>query len=49
VTPAVIIGVIGYFCRTRSGRGQLASVFYGITALALGVVVALVKVKLAAH
>ena len=47
--PAVIIGVIGYFIARASGRGQLPSVFYGITALALGVAVALVKVKLAAH
>ena len=47
--PAVIIGVIGYFVARASGRGQLQAVAYGVTALALGVVVALVKVKLAAH
>jgi hypothetical protein len=47
--PAVIIGVIAYFVARASGRGHLAAVFYGITALALGIVVALVKVKLAAH
>jgi len=47
--PAVIIGVIGYFVARASGRGHLPAVFYGITALALGIVVALVKVKLAAH
>jgi hypothetical protein len=47
--PALIIGVIGYFIARAAGRGHLASIFYGITALALGVAVALVKVKLAAH
>jgi hypothetical protein len=47
--PAAIIGVIGYFIARASGRSHLQAVFYGITALALGIVVALVKVKLAAH
>ena len=47
--PAVIIGVIAYFIARASGRKQLPAAFYGITALALGVVVALVKAKLAAH
>jgi len=40
--PAVIIGVIAYFIARASGRKQLPALFYGITALALGVVVALV-------
>src|SRR5215510_16392761 len=35
--PAVIIGVIGYFIARASGRSHLASAFYGITALALGI------------
>jgi hypothetical protein len=47
--PAVIIGVIGYFVARATGRARLPSVFYGVTALALGVVVALVKSALAAH
>jgi hypothetical protein len=47
--PAAIISVIGYFIARAAGRSQLQAVAYGVTALALGVVVALVKVKLAAH
>jgi hypothetical protein len=47
--PAVIIGVIAYFIARAAGRRQIQAVAYGVTALALGVVVALVKVKLAAH
>jgi hypothetical protein len=47
--PAVIIGVVGYFIARATGKSRLPSVFYGITALALGVVVALVKSALAAH
>ena len=46
--PAVIIGVIAYFIARAAGRRQIQAVAYGVTALALGVVVALVKVKLAA-
>jgi hypothetical protein len=47
--PALIIGVIGYLVARATGRGHLPSIFYGVTALALGVVVALVKSALAAH
>ncbi|MDQ1508181.1 MAG: hypothetical protein QOG50_25 [Actinomycetota bacterium] len=47
--PAVIIGVIGYFVARSSGKSRVPSVFYGVTALALGIVVALVKSTLAAH
>jgi hypothetical protein len=47
--PAVIIGVIGYFVARASGKSRVPSAFYGLTALALGVVVALVKSTLAAH
>jgi hypothetical protein len=47
--PAIIIGVIGYFVTRASGKSRLSSAFYGVTALALGVVVALVKSALAAH
>jgi len=47
--PAVIIGVVGYLLARATGKSRLPSVFYGATALALGVVVALVKSALAAH
>jgi hypothetical protein len=47
--PAVIIGVIGYLVARATGKPRVSSVFYGVTALALGVVVALVKSALAAH
>jgi hypothetical protein len=47
--PAVIIGVIGYFIARASGKSRVPAAFYGLTALALGVVVALVKSMLAAH
>src|SRR5262249_20943610 len=47
--PAVLIGIIGYLVARNSGRTRLGSVFYGVTALALGVLVALVKSLLAAH
>ena len=47
--PAVIIGVMGYVLARASGKPRVASVFFGLAALALGVVVALVKTKLAAH
>src|SRR5580765_1499570 len=47
--PAVIIGVIGYFVARASGKSRVPAVFYGLTALALGIVVALVKSGLAAH
>jgi hypothetical protein len=47
--PAVIIGVIGYLVARATGKGRLPAVFYGLTALALGIVVALVKSALAAH
>jgi hypothetical protein len=47
--PALVIGVIGYLVARATGRGRLASFFFGLAALALGVVVALVKTKLAAH
>ncbi len=44
-----IIGGIGYIVARASGKTRLASAFYGLMALALGVVVALVKSALAAH
>ncbi len=47
--PAGIIGVIAYFVARATGRKRLPSIIYGITALALGVVVALVKYQLGGH
>lgn len=47
--PAIIIGVIGYLIARSTGKGRVAGVFYGITALALGVLVATVKMSLASH
>src|SRR4051812_45855535 len=47
--PAVIIGIVGYFLARYIGKPRLVSLFYGVTALALGVLVALVKNILAAH
>jgi hypothetical protein len=47
--PAVIIGALAYVLARVAGNNRLASAFLGITALALGVAVALVKSKLAAH
>jgi hypothetical protein len=47
--PAVIIGMIGYLVARASGKSRVPSAFYGLTVLALGVVVALVKSVLAAH
>jgi hypothetical protein len=47
--PAVLVGAVGYLVARRTGSGHLAALFYGLTALAVGVVVALVKAKLSAH
>jgi hypothetical protein len=47
--PAIIIGVIAYLLSRSSGKGRVPSIFYGITALSVGVLVALVKSALAAH
>jgi hypothetical protein len=44
--PAVLIGVIAYFISRSTGRARVPSVFYGLTALALGVAVAMVKLTL---
>lgn len=41
--------MIGYLVARATGKSQLPAIFYGLTALALGVVVALVKSALAAH
>src|SRR3954449_6011863 len=47
--PAVLIGVVGYLIARYTGKSRTASAFFGLTALALGVLVALVKTRLAAH
>jgi hypothetical protein len=47
--PAIIIGVIGYLIARSTGKGRFAATFYGITALALGVLVATVKMSLSSH
>jgi hypothetical protein len=47
--PALLIGIVGYLIGRATGRSRLAAIFYGLTALALGVLVALVKTRLAAH
>ena len=47
--PALVIGIVGYLIARSTGRSRLTSVFYAATALALGVLVALVKIRVAAH
>ena len=47
--PAVLVGVVGYLVARRTGKSHLSSVFYGLVALAIGVLVALVKSLLSAH
>src|SRR3954451_20857263 len=47
--PALIIGALGYFLARAAGNSRLVAAFLGIPALALGVLVALVKSRLAAH
>jgi hypothetical protein len=47
--PAILVGVVGYLVARQTGSSRFVAVFYGITALALGVLVALVKGILAAH
>ena len=47
--PALLVGVVGYILYRHTGASRLASFFLGLTALALGILVALVKSLLAAH
>jgi hypothetical protein len=47
--PAVVIGVVGYLVARTTGRARVPAVLYGLTALTLGVLVALAKSQLAAH
>jgi hypothetical protein len=47
--PALIIGFIAFVVARAAGKARLPSVFYALTAVALGFGVALVKSALAAH
>jgi hypothetical protein len=47
--PAVLIGIIGYLIARETGKGRFLAAVYGITTLAVGVLVASVKLALAAH
>jgi hypothetical protein len=47
--PALLVGVVGYLLARQTGSSRLAGLFYGLTALALGVLVALVKSALVSH
>ena len=47
--PAVIVGVISYAVARAAGRSRMTALLLGIATLALGVAVALVKYKVAAH
>jgi len=49
LVPAVLIGIVGYLIARETGKSRVAAAFYGLTALAFGVLVALVKLALAAH
>ena len=47
--PALLVGVVGYLVARQTRRSRLASLFYGIMGLALGILVALIKAMVAAH
>lgn len=47
--PASLIGIVGYLIARVTGRSRFTSVFYGLTVLVIGILVALVKTRLAAH
>jgi hypothetical protein len=47
--PALLIGVVGYLVARSTHRSRITSIVYGVTALALGVLVAVVKMRVAAH
>jgi hypothetical protein len=49
LVPAILIGIVGYLIARETGKNRFASAVYGVTALALGVLVATVKYALAAH
>ncbi len=47
--PAAVIGAIAFLIARRAGRTVLVAAAFGITALAVGILVAIVKVQVAAH
>jgi hypothetical protein len=47
--PALLIGAVGYVIARYSGKSRITSIAFGVTALALGVLVATVKSLLAGH
>jgi hypothetical protein len=47
--PALLIGAVGYVIARYAGKSRITSIAFGVTALALGVLVATVKSMLAAH
>jgi hypothetical protein len=47
--PAALIGVVTYLIARHLRASRIASVFYAVTAVAIGVVIALVKGILAGH
>jgi len=47
--PAVLIGGVGYLIARETGRSRWSAAVYGLTALALGLLVAGVKSALAGH
>lgn len=47
--PAFLIGVVGYLIARETGRSRFSAALYGVTALALGLLVASVKSALAGH
>src|SRR4051794_15878061 len=47
--PALLIGIVGYLLARHTGRSRVTALFYGVTALALGVLVAVVKTLVTAH
>jgi hypothetical protein len=47
--PALLVGTVGYLVARQTGSSRVASLFYGVTALAVGVTVALIKSALVAH
>lgn len=47
--PAVLIGIVGYLIARETGKRRVAAALYGVTALSVGLLVATVKLALAAH
>jgi len=47
--PALLVGLLGYLLSRHRGASRWAAVAYGLTALALGVLVATVKGLLSSH